>query len=105
MKVKRVAGSACYIPPCDKLNSPKGYILIFGGCTDNMVKTKLAERYNISTNTWEYIEKMNFGRARPSCSYHKESRSVYLFFGTDSNKQNISVVEKYDILENTWNYI
>lgn len=70
-----------------------------------MVKTKLCERYDISADKWDLVEKMPQGKARPASCYHNETRSIYLFFGTDSNHKNTSVVEKYNIVKNEWSNI
>ena len=70
MLVKRVGASSCYVPPLHVPGtSRRGYIYVFGGRTDNMVKTKLCERFDIEQNKWESIAKMNHGKARPACCY------------------------------------
>jgi hypothetical protein len=46
MNVKRVAASACYVPSHDD----KGYIYVFGGRSNNNIRTRLCERYNITKN-------------------------------------------------------
>jgi hypothetical protein len=55
MQVKRVGCSACWFQGC---------IYVMGGCTDQNVKTKLCERYNIESKKWESIASMGIGKAR-----------------------------------------
>ena len=62
MLVKRVGHSACYVPPLKTGTSEfsaLGYIYVIGGRTDNQVRTKLCERYNIQSGLWESIENIN----------------------------------------------
>ncbi len=50
MLVKRVGHSCCYVPPIKTGGVGKstlGYIYVIGGKTNNNVRTKLCERYNI----------------------------------------------------------
>lgn len=68
MLVKRVGLVLCYVPPINTgttKDSDLGYIYAIGGRTDNNVRTKLCERYNLQTSQWEQIEKMDQARARP----------------------------------------
>lgn len=50
MLVKRVGHGLCYVPHINtgvKEASELGYIYAIGGRTDNNVRTKLCERYNL----------------------------------------------------------
>lgn len=104
MRVKRVGASVCYVPPSNQ-SSRRGYIYVFGGRTDDAVKTKLCERFDIENNKWEMIAKMNNGKARSACCYDQNNNNIYIFFGTDSNNQNNCTVEKYNVNTNTWTLI
>ena len=105
MSVKRVASSALFIPESDVSDGENGFIYVIGGRTDDKVRTKLCEKYNIEKKKWEPISKMNVGKARASCCYDKMSHSIYCFFGVGSSLQMLNEVEKYDIVKNNWTSI
>lgn len=47
MSVKRVACSALFVPESDVSDGDNGFIYVIGGRTDDKVRTKLCEKYNI----------------------------------------------------------
>jgi hypothetical protein len=98
MTVKRVGASACYVPSSQP--GSIGYIYVFGGRTDNNVKTKLCERYDIDRNKWEPLPKMINGKSKPACCHDAFNHCIHLFFGSDSNHATLSVVERYDLISN-----
>lgn len=73
MLVKRVGHTLVYVPPL-KFHpaAPQGYVYAIGGRTHNSFRTTLCERYNIETEKWEYIAKLEEARSRAACAYAAE---------------------------------
>jgi hypothetical protein len=62
MLVKRVGHALCYVPNISmghNRESTAGYLYAIGGRTDKSTRTKLCERFNIQTGSWEAIDKLN----------------------------------------------
>jgi len=47
-------------------------VYAIGGRTHNSFRTTLCERYNIETEKWEYIAKLEEARSRAACAYAAE---------------------------------
>ena len=91
MMVRRIGASACCV---------KGQVYVLGGCTDQNVKTRLCERYDIEKKKWELIAKMQLGKARIGCCVFDDT--IYAFFGSDSYGNLSNTIERYSIKENVW---
>jgi len=57
MQVKRVGHELIY---------DEYYLYAIGGRTHSNTCTRLCERYNFKTNSWEFVEPMKNARARPA---------------------------------------
>ena len=78
MLVKRVGHAVCYLDD---------YVYAVGGKTNDMVCSKLCERYSINDNKWEPISNLNYGRSMAGITTFKDSNAkdhIYTFFGNDS---------------------
>jgi hypothetical protein len=84
MNVKRVGHSLVFS------EHKSGVIYAIGGLTDDKVKTKLCEKYKMSSNTWENIAMMHYARSR-SASLMFNNKFIYTFFGTDSYGKDCKV--------------
>ncbi|CAD8068954.1 unnamed protein product [Paramecium sonneborni] len=99
MNVKRVGCSSIIIREGDCQ-----YLYVIGGKTCNKVKTKLCERYNFTTQKWEFITKMNHARSNSAIAKHDDY--IYVFFGIDSENQNSNFIERYNYANTkTWEVI
>ncbi|KAM3140286.1 hypothetical protein pb186bvf_007642 [Paramecium bursaria] len=101
MLVKRVGASALIVQ--------QKFIYVIGGRTDNLIKTKLCERYNLNTQKWEYIPKLIQARSKAqTCLF---DNYIYTFFGVDSQQQqeklfkNINHVERFNLATEHWEYV
>ncbi|CAK76374.1 unnamed protein product (macronuclear) [Paramecium tetraurelia] len=99
MNVKRVGCSSIIIREGDCQ-----YLYVIGGKSCNKVKTKLCERFNFTTQKWEFITKMNHARSNSAIAKHEDY--IYVFFGIDSENQNTNVIERYNYANTkTWEII
>lgn len=95
MKVKRVAHSLVYS------NKNGGEIYCIGGLTNDNVRTRLCEKYNIMKNLWIEIASMYYGKSRSAC-LNIDDKFIYSFYGTTSGRETLTIIEKYDIDNNKW---
>ena len=97
--MKRIAHSAVFV------SSPSPKIYVIGGKTDNKVKTKLCEAYNLLTNQWEKLPNLNQSRSRAAVAYHEETNAVYAMLGSDGHQLNINTIEKLEMGAQAWQKI
>jgi len=91
MLVKRVGHAICYLDH---------FIYVIGGKTNQMVCSKLCERYDINQDRWEPISNLNYGRSRAGITTFKHThntKSIYVFYGNDSIQITNHTIEKYSL--------
>ena len=100
MIVKKAGHSLCFV----NLGAQGGHIYSIGGRTNDGVRTKICEKYNILENKWEKIALMNSARSRAAVTPF-DDKFIYAFYGTGSDMLNVQTCEKYDISMNFWKKI
>ena len=80
-------------------------ILVIGGCYGTLDSFKSCLKFNTKDKKWNYISKMNDGRAGAACTVF-EGR-VVVSGGTRSSYtgDQLNTVEVYDHVANTWSYM
>ena len=79
------------------------FIYSIGGQTDNVIKTKLCERYSLNNDKWEKIANLNFAKSKSLTTTFQSY--IYSFYGTNSFGKTIDSIEKYNYEENVWEII
>ena len=101
MIVKKVAHSLCFI---NSGASGGGFIFSIGGRTNDGVRTKICEKYDILANKWHKIALMNSARSRAAvCPF--DDNQIYAFYGTGSDMLNVTSCERYDLKLDRWTRI
>ena len=64
---------------------------------------KTAEKYDASTNKWEFVSDMNFKRFGHAASVLRNK--IYVVGGLDADGKAVTQIECYDPLCDTWNIV
>jgi len=74
-----------------------GFIYAVGGQDEKSVN-KTVERYNVETNTWEFVAELKEGRHwHAACAYKGKLYAI-------SNWSKSTSVEQYDPIANEWSH-
>lgn len=73
---------------------------------ESEVYSKTMERYDINTNTWEYVNNLNIKRSNPFVASSLDNKNIYVFGGVKNNNLDIiSESEYYEVDLDNWNFI
>jgi hypothetical protein len=76
-------------------------VYALGGYNSNSKEMlNMCESYNIDTDEWKQISKMNIAKCAFAAA---QSRENYIFtFGGFDGAKRLNIIERYDIKENKW---
>jgi hypothetical protein len=79
-------------------------VYVIGGTDQTQSPTTSVEKFDMLTQEWIFIAKLNCKRSKALSATSHESSTIYIAGGNDSRTSNI-IIEKYSPLSNQWQVI